>query len=1024
MDVIKPHLGHALCLYDNVADSQTELSFSKGTKLLIFQQNPVGYSGWWLCGYEPPLTTNGPKQSFRIGYAPANRLRLLASCQKCTQQLHSSNEPLYNAPPSDSTATAPPLVPVHKQRPAEIAPALQTRSREERAHVVRSQALDHEPNGSKLRPSAIVQRPTLSSSSSNSLRKCNSLELLDSPPPTPEDEYLQLGDVGAYRITSSVHPNTQSKLPVPVPRPNAQPSATVSGASKPTRQITARKLPSQQTVNGASQTAGASNADQFLPSSTSKEALDKRSADSKYANETSPLVRCAVFPAISADPFAAPQNSNYCNVEFVAPPQRVPPVTSTSSTSHPPSLPRHGAAARNPTTTTTTDLAPVLPTRDHKAYDTVPVSRPSADTAVSAPSQVVAVTTANATLPAAAAPSSTYLSVSSTHNLQSSVHPNQKSQPPHQPPAPNYAQKPKLKASQTSISSAGSDSACASGSAIAATATGPSSGEDEGRSVLGDLPNGTRLREDTRASSSLSVSGASGAGGRERVACAAGTSLSLPVGAGGAPAAAQSPAAKRALPIGMRSASAHNLSVAVATAAASTSSLASAAAARNASAAALENCADYEEIDVGETCVDETACTLLNQKPAGRKGNALKICRLDSEAALSLFAQHYGALQESVSQILALVRPKWKEYANLMRVLPEFRAALSSVCVHLDELVSFAEGAQANCMCLVNDPRLAKQFERSLFLMRQAQERLGADAVPLDRTDWRWEESEARSSRAADLLYRLDCLFNATRDLLLNLRTLNALVVGNAKLLFTGQSAQRSGTDSNANANAHSGSSTHASSPALGCYVKALSSQNLSLSVSPLSETPGFQRTALTSSSCDLSARPPAARSVGGVPGTTYMASLMRGGRLRDTAPLLAYGLSTSTGHLNLTVDKPPTALSQKQPEQSDANPPAAAFAFGWGVSTASTAGTGTGTPTGSQPNLASRSGESSVAPEKLQLSTTANSKKSKESNCTLLSSISIDRKPTAGSQHKGVIRHQRRGFRLYYTDRTCCSHT
>jgi hypothetical protein len=56
----------AKALYDNLAETQEELSFKKGDIVTIIEQDTNGLEGWWLCSLKG-----------RKGIAPGNRLKLI-----------------------------------------------------------------------------------------------------------------------------------------------------------------------------------------------------------------------------------------------------------------------------------------------------------------------------------------------------------------------------------------------------------------------------------------------------------------------------------------------------------------------------------------------------------------------------------------------------------------------------------------------------------------------------------------------------------------------------------------------------------------------------------------------------------------------------------------------------------------------------------------------------------------------------------------------------------------------------------
>ena len=67
----------AIAMFDNVADTDDELSFSRGDLLMVICVDYEGMEGWWMCA-----SMNGQ----RSGLVPANRVRLASnqvSIQHC-----------------------------------------------------------------------------------------------------------------------------------------------------------------------------------------------------------------------------------------------------------------------------------------------------------------------------------------------------------------------------------------------------------------------------------------------------------------------------------------------------------------------------------------------------------------------------------------------------------------------------------------------------------------------------------------------------------------------------------------------------------------------------------------------------------------------------------------------------------------------------------------------------------------------------------------------------------------------------
>jgi Variant SH3 domain len=61
----------AIALYDNEADADDELSFTRGQSLRVLSDECDGLDGWWKC------STLDRGMGCRIGLVPANRVRLV-----------------------------------------------------------------------------------------------------------------------------------------------------------------------------------------------------------------------------------------------------------------------------------------------------------------------------------------------------------------------------------------------------------------------------------------------------------------------------------------------------------------------------------------------------------------------------------------------------------------------------------------------------------------------------------------------------------------------------------------------------------------------------------------------------------------------------------------------------------------------------------------------------------------------------------------------------------------------------------
>ena len=83
----------AKALYNNIAETQEELSFAQGDILTVVEKDVGGITGWWLCTLKD-----------RTGIAPGNRLKLLA----CSAVPDPDNKKIYRgspaAPPSVTSA--------------------------------------------------------------------------------------------------------------------------------------------------------------------------------------------------------------------------------------------------------------------------------------------------------------------------------------------------------------------------------------------------------------------------------------------------------------------------------------------------------------------------------------------------------------------------------------------------------------------------------------------------------------------------------------------------------------------------------------------------------------------------------------------------------------------------------------------------------------------------------------------------------------------------------------------------------
>ncbi|BES95207.1 Domain of unknown function (DUF3513) [Nesidiocoris tenuis] len=73
----EPASSYPFCvaLYDNVAESNDELSFSVGDILIVLEQESPGLEGWWVCGFKG-----------RQGICPSNRVRLLTEAEQAMKK--------------------------------------------------------------------------------------------------------------------------------------------------------------------------------------------------------------------------------------------------------------------------------------------------------------------------------------------------------------------------------------------------------------------------------------------------------------------------------------------------------------------------------------------------------------------------------------------------------------------------------------------------------------------------------------------------------------------------------------------------------------------------------------------------------------------------------------------------------------------------------------------------------------------------------------------------------------------------
>ncbi|XP_018923164.2 cas scaffolding protein family member 4 isoform X1 [Cyprinus carpio] len=100
----------AKALYDNTAETEDELAFSKGDIIIVLEKNVAESTGWWKCALHG-----------RQGLAPANRLAPLSSAEAekhCmnlgTERDYSSNhcqQNIYQTP----KASRPPVIPIYEE---------------------------------------------------------------------------------------------------------------------------------------------------------------------------------------------------------------------------------------------------------------------------------------------------------------------------------------------------------------------------------------------------------------------------------------------------------------------------------------------------------------------------------------------------------------------------------------------------------------------------------------------------------------------------------------------------------------------------------------------------------------------------------------------------------------------------------------------------------------------------------------------------------------------------------------------
>uniref|UniRef100_A0A8C1AHK8 Cas scaffold protein family member 4 n=1 Tax=Cyprinus carpio carpio TaxID=630221 RepID=A0A8C1AHK8_CYPCA len=104
------HVTQGHSLYDNTAETEDELAFSKGDIIIVLEKNVAESTGWWKCALHG-----------RQGLAPANRLAPLSSAEAekhCmnlgTERDYSSNhcqQNIYQTP----KASRPPVIPIYEE---------------------------------------------------------------------------------------------------------------------------------------------------------------------------------------------------------------------------------------------------------------------------------------------------------------------------------------------------------------------------------------------------------------------------------------------------------------------------------------------------------------------------------------------------------------------------------------------------------------------------------------------------------------------------------------------------------------------------------------------------------------------------------------------------------------------------------------------------------------------------------------------------------------------------------------------
>ncbi|KAM7536659.1 hypothetical protein Aperf_G00000087928 [Anoplocephala perfoliata] len=112
----------ARALFDNTAEVEQELTFSRGDVLTVLKKDPPGFEGWWICSL-----------AGRVGIAPGNRLEILGSVNSknkpparkipvAPNPLTTTVTALVNSPEPDpydelpAIIEVPPAVPPHPQK--------------------------------------------------------------------------------------------------------------------------------------------------------------------------------------------------------------------------------------------------------------------------------------------------------------------------------------------------------------------------------------------------------------------------------------------------------------------------------------------------------------------------------------------------------------------------------------------------------------------------------------------------------------------------------------------------------------------------------------------------------------------------------------------------------------------------------------------------------------------------------------------------------------------------------------------